>query len=193
MNQLKEFILASGSPRRAELLQQFGIKFSVLVTDIDESAEENEIPGVYVKRMAQEKALAGFRMSSSGNHVLGADTVVLLDGHILGKPRNQAEAASMLKRLSGCEHFVLTAVALTSSSNHAEVVLNRTGVTFSDIPDDFIQAYSTSGEPMDKAGAYAIQGGPGLFVSRVEGSYSGVMGLPMYETGCLLRAAGILA
>ena len=191
MIQKSEFVLASGSPRRKELLEQLGLNFSVLVTDIDETHQQEESPDRYVRRMAVEKAFAGWTMSVSELPVLGADTVVLLDNDILGKPRNREQAASMLKMLSNREHQVLSAVAIAQSSTTKKVLLNVTRVTFAEIPTDFIQRYSSNDEPLDKAGAYAIQGEPGLYVSRIEGSYSGVMGLPLYETGRLLELAGV--
>lgn len=192
MNQTKEIILASGSPRRTELLAQLGVNFSVLVTDIDESRRGAESPTEYVKRMAREKSLAGWQMSGAGLPVLGADTIVLLDDIILGKPDNREQAAEMLRMMSNRTHLVLSAVALTMDADHLELKLNTTRVTFSEMPEAFIRRYCCSEEPMDKAGAYAIQGLPGRYVSRIEGSYSGVMGLPLYETGCLLEFAGIL-
>lgn len=193
MKQTMDIVLASGSARRTELLKQLGLRFSVLVTDIDESRTATETPTEYVTRMAIEKALAGWEMSRAGLPVLGADTVVLLDDLILGKPANRAEAASMLRMMSGREHQVLSAVALALSSGHAQVRLNITRVIFAEMPEDFISRYCAGDEPLDKAGAYAIQGQPGRFVSRIEGSYSGVMGLPLYETGCLLELAGVLS
>jgi septum formation protein len=192
MNQISEFVLASGSPRRKELLEQLGLKFSVLVTDIDETHRQGEPPVEYVRRMALEKAVAGQTMSGSELAVLGADTVVLLDDEILGKPCDREQAASMLARLSNREHLVLSAVAIVQASTRTEVLLNMTTVTFAEIPTSFIHRYCSTDEPLDKAGAYAIQAEPGIYVSRIEGSYSGVMGLPLYETGRLLEIAGVL-
>ncbi len=193
MNQNSEIVLASGSPRRAELLVQLGLIFSVLVTHIDESRIEAETPPDYVRRMAVEKALEGWKISGSGLPVLGADTVVLLDDRILGKPASRSEAASMLRMISNGEHLVLSAVALAQSSNRPEVLLNTTRVTFAEMPEEFINLYCSSDEPLDKAGAYAIQGQAGRYISRIDGSYSGVMGLPLHETSCLLELAGVLS
>ena len=185
-------MLASGSPRRSELLTQIGLAFTVIVTNINESERDGESPGEYVKRLAMEKALAGLKMPRLEIPVLGADTVVLLDDRILGKPANRSEAADMLRRMSNRDHLVLSAVALARTGPRVDVILNSTKVTFSALPDEFINAYCSTDEPLDKAGAYAIQGLAGQYVSHIEGSYSGVMGLPLYETGTLLQAAGVL-
>jgi septum formation protein len=193
MKQLKSMLLASASPRRSELLSQVGIRYSVLVTDIDESLREAETPADYVKRLAAEKARAGLALSQGSIPVLGADTVVLLDDRILGKPVDRAEAADMLRLMSNRDHLVLSAVALALSKSQVDTVLNTTRVTFAELPDEFIHSYCSTDEPLDKAGAYAIQGRAGQFVSRLEGSYSGVMGLPLYETCALLRKAGVLS
>ena len=192
MKQDTQIMLASGSPRRSELLTQIGLAFTVIVTNIDESERDGESPGEYVKRLAMEKALAGLKMSRLEIPVLGADTVVLLDDRILGKPANRSEAADMLRRMSNRDHLVLSAVALARTGPRVDVILNSTRVTFSTLPDEFINAYCSTDEPLDKAGAYAIQGRAGQYVSHIEGSYSGVMGLPLYETGTLLQAAGVL-
>ena len=192
MKQATQIMLASGSPRRSELLKQIGLAFTVIVTNIDESERDGESPGEYVKRLAMEKALAGLKMSRLELPVLGADTVVLLDDRILGKPANHSEAADMLRCMSNRDHLVLSAVALARTGPRVDVILNSTRVTFSALPDEFINAYCSTDEPLDKAGAYAIQGRAGQYVSHIEGSYSGVMGLPLYETGTLLQAAGVL-
>jgi septum formation protein len=193
MKQNSDIVLASGSARRRELLTQIGLRYSVLVTDIDESRKDNEPPPVYVRRMALEKAQAGMQLSTGQSPVLGADTVVLLGNEILGKPGNRAEAADMLRKLSGRDHFVLSAIAMCWSGHQSEVMLNKTKVSFAEIPESFIDRYCDSDDPLDKAGAYAIQGEPGMYVSGIEGSYSGVMGLPLYETGRLLKIAGVIA
>jgi len=193
MKQNSQILLASASPRRSELLAQIGLQFSVVVTDIDETRREGEEPTAFVKRLAGEKALAGLQMSAIKAPALGADTVVLLDDLILGKPVDREDAADMLRMMSGRAHLVLSAVALARSPEQVDVVLNETRVTFAELPDDFIQWYCTTDEPLDKAGAYAIQGHAGQFVSNIEGSYSCVMGLPLFEAGQLLRAAGILS
>ena len=166
--------LASASPRRRELLTQIGVPLSVLATAIDESPLPNETPAAYVERLARGKAAAGLAMLEGRGEdgcVLGADTSVVIDGRILGKPVDQAEGLAMLAALSGREHQVLTAVALAA----AEEALR----------------YWQSGEPADKAGGYAIQGLGAIFVSRIEGSYSAVVGLPLCETAELLREFGI--
>jgi len=193
MKQLKPIVLASASPRRSELLSQVGIRFSVHVTDIDESLRADEKPADYVKRLAAEKATAGLALSQDSVSVLGADTVVLLDERILGKPADRSEAADMLRLMSNRDHLVLSAVALAQVKTQPDVVLNTTRVTFAELPEAFIQWYCSTDEPLDKAGAYAIQGRASRFVSRLEGSYSGVMGLPLYETCMLLRKAGVLS
>jgi septum formation protein len=193
VKQRSKLLLASGSPRRSELLAQVGVTFEAVVTEVEEIRLPGEKPRDFVRRLAGEKALAGLELTGGTVPVLGADTVVLLDDDILGKPRDRQEAAAMLRAMSGRDHFVLSAVALATPEGGLEVSLNTTRVTFEDLPDDFIEWYCASDEPMDKAGAYAIQGRAGLFVSHVEGSYSGVMGLPLFETGRLLRAAGVLS
>jgi septum formation protein len=193
MKQNTQLTLASASPRRSELLAQIGLEFSVVVTDVDETRQDGESPGAFVKRLAVEKALAGMQISGLETPVLGADTVVLLDDRILGKPVNRQEAADMLRLMSNREHLVLSAVALALSPTQVDVVLNTTRVVFAALPDEFIDWYCSTDEPLDKAGAYAIQGRAGQYVARVDGSYSGVMGLPLYETGVLLRSAGVLS
>ncbi|NND44821.1 MAG: septum formation inhibitor Maf [Xanthomonadales bacterium] len=193
MKQAKTLLLASGSPRRAELLNQVGIRYRVIVTDVDEQRRPGEEPADYVCRLAAEKAAAGLAMSAEPMPSLGADTVVLLDDQVLGKPRDLAESAAMLERLSGRSHQVLSAVGLVVPDGARRVDLNVTTVTFAPMPDAFIRWYCAQVETLDKAGAYAIQGPAGQFVRRIEGSYSGVMGLPLFETCALLRALGVLS
>ena len=142
--------------------------------------------------MAREKALEGFRREQCATPALGSDTIVLLDGDILGKPGSKSEAETMLQRLSGRTHQVCTAVALVLGPEYILDTLNITAVTFGVMPNEWIEHYCQSEEPMDKAGAYAVQGGAGQYVSRIEGSYSSVMGLPLFETAGLLRQAGLL-
>jgi septum formation protein len=195
MNHPQPFIyLASRSPRRAELLQQMGVEFQVLPSDIDESVTAGESPDAYVKRLARSKAAAGLAyMTSQGmppHPVLAADTTVAVKGNILGKPEDDADAYAMLKSLSGGWHEVHTALAVAFKEK-IEVALSTTRVEIALLEDDVIQAYIASGEPRDKAGAYGIQGPAGAFIKRIEGSYSGVMGLPVYETAQLLKNAGI--
>lgn len=192
MNQLSELILASGSPRRAELLAQIAVRFKVLICDINESRHEDESPLVHVQRLAREKAVAGRRRADSTVPVLGADTIVLLDDEILGKPSSRRHAEQMLARLSGQTHRVLSAVAVLDIQGQAFEAVNITAVTFAKIPDRFIRHYCRSDDPMDKAGAYAVQGLTARYITHVDGSYSGVMGLPLYETGLLLQRAAVI-
>lgn len=192
MKQPAQLLLASGSPRRAELLAQAGIRFRVCVTNVDESRLDGEAPDAHVRRLADSKARAGLEICGPGLPSLGADTVVLLDGDILGKPRDREAAATMLKRLSGRTHQVLSAVALAMPDGDTRQTLNTTRVTFAALPEPFIEWYCQTEDPTDKAGAYAIQGAVGQYVSHIDGSYSGVMGLPLFETCAMLRDAGVL-
>jgi septum formation protein len=192
MNTPSLIMLASGSPRRRELLKQLDVKFTVAAANIDESIIEGEQPREYVLRMAREKALAGFEQSLGMMPVIGSDTIVLLDDVILGKPESRTEAESMLQKLSGQTHHVYSSVALVDTADSIAETLNITAVTFGQMPDEWIKQYCQSDEPMDKAGAYAVQGGAGQYIRRIEGSYSGVMGLPLFETAELLRRAGLL-
>jgi len=178
-------ILASASPRRKELLTAAGIVFEALPVAVDESIREREPPAEHVKRLAEEKA----REASSQRPdavVLGADTIVLAGSEILGKPRDADDATRMLRLLSGKDHEVLTGVAIVSA-DRAVVEVARTRVRFSPLTEDEIAAYIQSGEPMDKAGAYAIQGFASRFVERIEGSYSNVVGLPVALVYRLLK------
>ncbi len=186
--------LASGSPRRAELLHQAGIPFHALgAPGIDESVHRGEIASDYVCRVATEKALCGFSMLSAPVRdnalVLAADTIVVLDGQILGKPASDQEAKNTLRSLSGRHHEVLTAIAL-QSSQHKDLQLVKTHVGFRTLDDCEISAYVTSGEPRDKAGAYGIQGRAASMITTIRGSYSGVVGLPLAETIIMLAKAG---
>ena len=185
-------LLASGSPRRRELLTQLMDEFEVAATDIDESLLEGETPRDYVSRLSRAKALAGYSLSGGRLPVLGSDTIVLLDDEILCKPESRKEAESMLGRLSGRTHEVYSGVALALDAETVLEAINITAVTFAEMPPAWIHKYCQGDEPMDKAGAYAVQGGTGQFISRIEGSYSGVMGLPLFETSQLLRRAGLL-
>lgn len=180
--------LASQSPRRAELLHQIGIAFDVLHVDVDESVHPGESPEAYVRRVSQDKARAGLALHP-GNLVLGSDTAVILDQTILGKPSDKTHATEMLLNLSGREHRVLTGVALTGSEEQYR--LSESRVRFRTIQPAEAEAYWNTGEPADKAGGYAIQGIGALFIESLEGSFSGVMGLPIYETGQMLEQAGI--
>lgn len=184
--------LASGSPRRRELLAQIGVPFVTLIASIDETALPGEPAERYVERLARDKALAGLAtlVDAGDAVVLGADTAVVLDGRILGKPADRAEALATLAALSGREHQVLTAVALAAGGRlESRVVASR--VSFRTLAAGEAEAYWASGEPCDKAGSYGIQGLAAVFVERLEGSYSAVVGLPLCETAQLLGAFAI--
>jgi len=191
MNTGVDVLLASGSPRRRELLSLIGVRFLVYAADIDESRQPGESPADYVLRLAVEKAQAGQARQDSDLPALGADTIVLLDDEILGKPRSRAHAREMLQRLSGNCHEVYSGVALVRAGGFVGQRLNRTRVCFGEIPAPWIEQYCAGDEPMDKAGAYAVQGLAAQWVSQIDGSYSGVMGLPLFETAALLREAGV--
>ncbi|AYL04335.1 TPA: nucleoside triphosphate pyrophosphatase [Enterobacter kobei] len=177
--------LASGSPRRQELLTQLGVSFERIVTGIEEKRAEGESAQQYVSRLAREKAQAGVALVPRDLPVLGADTIVILNGEVLEKPHDTEHAARMLRKMSGQTHQVMTAVAL-ADSQHVLDCLVVTDVTFRVLTDDEIAAYIASGEPMDKAGAYGIQGLGGCFVRKIHGSYHAVVGLPLVETYELL-------
>ena len=196
--------LASRSPRRRELLAQIGVKFEPLLfregprqdADTDEAVRPGEQPDDYVRRVSMLKCEAAWqrvvmRRGLQRKPVLAADTTVALTGEILGKPVDRDDAKRILRILSGTQHRVLTAVALQYEERF-EMLVSESLVTFSPIPADRIAAYVETGEPFDKAGAYAIQGRAGAFVERIEGSYSGIMGLPLYETVQLLAKFGIV-
>ncbi|MGA2776670.1 MAG: Maf family protein [Steroidobacteraceae bacterium] len=188
--------LASLSPRRRDLLQQMGVPFQVVEVDVDECPLAAEKPDAYVSRLAAAKASAGWRATrpkareSQSAPVLGADTAVVLDDEILGKPSDRRHAERMLGQLSGRTHRVLTAVAVHSDAG-LDLRVSHSEVTFRPIDPAERSAYWETGEPADKAGAYAIQGFAAVFVSGLRGSYSGVMGLPIFETAELLAAAGV--
>ncbi|WP_336292602.1 nucleoside triphosphate pyrophosphatase [Cronobacter dublinensis] len=182
---MTDLYLASGSPRRQELLGMLGVSFERLVPGVEEQRAEKEAPQDYVTRLARDKARAGVALAARDLPVLGADTIVVLDGDVLEKPRDAVHAAEMLQRLSGQTHQVMTAVALADSLRVRErLVITR--VTFRALTAQDIAAYVESGEPMDKAGAYGIQGLGGCFVRSIEGSYHAVVGLPLVETWELL-------
>ncbi len=185
---MSTIILASASPRRSELLRQIGVTFSVQPADVDETPLPNETAERYVERLARDKALA-VAASSPGAMVLGSDTSVVLDGVILGKPADQEEAVATLLRLSDASHQVMTAVAL-AQGEQCECRVVVTEVQFRKLSQAEVVAYVASGEPMDKAGSYGIQGLGGIFVSGLRGSYSAVVGLPLQETAALLADAG---
>lgn len=186
--------LASRSPRRGELLGQLGVTFEVLPSDVDESVVPDEAPEHYVLRLAREKALVCVqRLAAQGRllrPVLAADTTVCIDGMILGKPEDDRDAAAMLRHMADRWHAVHTAVAL-ADGERVEVALSSTQVEMAPLTDVEIAAYVATGEPRDKAGSYGIQGLAGAFIRRIEGSYSGVMGLPVYETALLLKKFGV--
>jgi septum formation protein len=197
--------LASRSPRRRELLSQMGVKFEPLLfregtrqdAETDEAVHEAEAPDAYVRRVTLMKAEAAWqrvlmRRGLQRKPVLAADTTVALAKEILGKPADRADAERILAILSGTQHRVLTAVAI-QFEDRIELAVSESLVTFAPLDGERIAAYVASGEPFDKAGAYGIQGRAGAFIERLEGSYSGVMGLPLYETAQLLRLFGVMA
>lgn len=201
---MNEIYLASRSPRRLELLQQMGIACKTVLLreetnrqrDVDETPLASENPYIYVERMAKMKAEIGVLRARQRAlpimPMLGADTIVVFNGTIFGKPADQADARRMLKLLSGTQHEVLTGVAITDGTR----LLHDTSISrvrFRDLTDAEISAYIATNEPMGKAGAYAIQGMGAVFIERLEGSYSGVMGLPIFETSMLLSQFGIKA
>lgn len=186
-------ILASASPRRHELLAQIGVRFRVVVADVDERVLPGESPADYVVRVARDKALAVREREGGSLPVLGADTSVVLGHDILGKPADPDEASAMLRRLSGRVHEVFSAVALALPSGEVRDRLNVTRVTFATLDPAWIAAYCGTGDPMDKAGAYGVQGRAAEKITRIEGSFFGVMGLPLCETAELLRAAEVLS
>jgi septum formation protein len=183
-----ELILASASPRRQSLLESLGFRCTVLPQDIDESPLAAEKPEKLVKRLALAKAKSALASLNDNDEslVLGSDTIVVCDEEILGKPQNQADAYAMLRLLSGRVHEVLTAVALVNHSRQTEA-MSITRVGFTTLSDAEIAAYWQSGEPLGKAGAYAIQGLGAMFVNEIQGSYSGVVGLPIFETVNLFK------
>jgi septum formation protein len=193
--------LASKSPRRRELLKQIGVQFELLLMrelapriDIDESPRPNETPYAYVERVVELKADIAAKVMRERElqprPILTADTTVTFDGDVLGKPVDRDDAVSMLKRLSGETHQVLTAVILTTEEETYRA-LTTSFVTFSALSEDEIRRYVDTGEPTDKAGAYGVQGRAAKFIAKLSGSYSGVVGLPLFETAGLLRQAGV--
>lgn len=202
-NEQVDLVLASASPRRAELLQQIVINCYIYPVDIDETPLKSEPPEDYVQRLAQSKAEQAHAMLSHTHPeevsklpgsllppVLGSDTTVEVSGEILGKPEDSAHACEILAKLSGRSHYVHSAVAVVDSVQTL-VATSRTEVCFARLSAECIQQYVATGEPADKAGAYAIQGRAAQFVQAIHGSYSGVMGLPLYETAVLLQQFGI--
>jgi septum formation protein len=192
---MEPIILASASARRQELLAQIGVSFTVRSQDIDESIRIAELAQDYVMRMAMEKAMSALSQlaaSQGGDHtlVLAADTSVVCDADVLGKPSSESDALDMLLRLSGREHRVLSAVMLATKNKQA-ALLSESRVTFREISLAEARRYYASGEPEGKAGSYAIQGYGAVFVEQLHGSYSGVMGLPLFETAQLLTEFGV--
>lgn len=193
--------LASRSPRRRELLAQIGVRFELLMfrgipredPDVDETVLPQESPEDYVVRVTLAKAEAGLRRIRERHliphPVLAADTTVEVDGSVIGKPEHEADAVAILQHLSGRTHRVLTAVALTDNGR-TESLLNVSEVRFRALDQEEIRRYVASGEPLDKAGAYGIQGRAAIFIEEIKGSYTGIMGLPLYETALLLRRFG---
>ena len=197
----KKIYLASKSPRRRELLRQIGVEFELLAlrndpvrgADVSEDVHAGEAPVDYVARVAREKGAFAWNIVLSRRQpmrpVLSADTTVTIDGEILGKPANTKEAVAMLERLSGRTHEVLTSVAV-HGMNIAEQITQVSAVRFAKLTPEQIRAYCASPEPYDKAGGYGIQGAAAVFIEHIEGSHSGIMGLPLFETANLLRKAG---
>jgi septum formation protein len=183
--------LASSSPRRHELLAQLGIEFTVVLAEIDETPQANEAPLAYLVRMAEHKAeAAAIKIDvNDDDWIIAGDTSLVLDGEILGKPNDANHAKSMLSQLSGRGHQVYSSIAVWHQGK-VQSSVNITEVSFAEIEEDEIAAYVASGEPMDKAGAYAIQGQAARWVKNINGSYSGVMGLPLYELSQLLKQNG---
>ena len=179
-------VLASASPRRAELLRNAGIPFVVAPSDVPEVRRENEAPEEFVRRVAREKAMA-VMPKHQGRLVLGADTEVIVSGDVLGKPQDEEHAKAMLRMLSGRTHLVITGVALLGPGID-DTRIEKTTVTFVRITDEEIGAYVASGEPMDKAGAYAIQGSASRWIPRIEGCYFNVVGLPVPLVYRMLKA-----
>ena len=183
-------MLASRSPRRSQLLAQIGVAHQVLAVDFDEARLPGEPPRAFVERLARDKALHSRSACPGRRPLLTADTIVVLDGEIFGKPRNESDALAMLRALSGRSHEVMTAVAVCDGETVCSTV-SVSRVRFRELREAECRAYWLTGEPADKAGAYAVQGLGAVFIERLEGSYSGVMGLPLFETAQLLKAAGV--
>jgi septum formation protein len=183
-----DLVLASGSPRRLELLRLVDLDPQVRVPEVDEQPRDGEDAVAYAARVARDKMDA---VEAPGAVVLAADTTVILDGRPLGKPRDAQDATDMLRQLRGREHVVVTAVAVRDAQGAVTETAVHTRVTFAEISDQAIDWYVATGEPLDKAGAYGIQGRAAAFVQRIEGSWTNVVGLPLAQTCVLLRAAGV--
>ena len=191
MTEKETIVLASASPRRQELLRQIGCAFRVVVSDAEELSGDSISPDRLAEENARRKAKDVAAKESGNVPVLGADTVVAVDGMILGKPKDAADAARMLRLLSGRQHFVFTGIALAYKGEVYEDVV-RTEVWVDELSEKEIDAYIATGEPMDKAGAYAVQGIAAKFIPRIDGSFSNVVGLPLYAVMKLARKAGIV-
>lgn len=180
--------LASKSPRRQSLLQQIGVDFSCIKSEIDESVLNNELALSYVKRMSIEKAVAGWKAAERLLNIplLAADTSVILGNNILGKPKDSDDASNMLRKLSGKTHQVMTSVTIMTEAMQ-KTIISQTDVTFSVLSESEIKEYIETGDCLDKAGSYGIQGVAAKFISSISGSYSGVVGLPLFETSQLLE------
>lgn len=190
---IPQIVLASASPRRFELLEQISVRAAVQAVDVDESQKAGEEVLHYVQRLAMEKAHRGFESIDNPHNlpVLGADTIVEVNGIILGKPENRQHAKTMLQQLSGQKHTVHTSVAIVNG-NGCICDTSSTQVTFKVLDRQEIERYLATGEADDKAGSYAVQGIGAQFIKRINGSFSGVMGLPLYETAQLLRRCGVM-
>jgi septum formation protein len=186
-----QLYLASASPRRQELLEQIGVDYQVIAQDIKEDIKRGEAPEEFVIRMALEKSRAALGALGKDQRfaVIGADTAVVIDGKVLGKPKDKQDGMHMLELLSGREHYVLSAVALVTEIEKSRLSVSK--VRFRKIQEKERDAYWETGEPSGKAGGYAIQGMAAVFIEHLEGSYSGVMGLPLFETAELLQESGV--
>jgi len=182
--------LASLSPRRRELLKQIKIHYQPVAVNVDETQLPQETPKDYVSRLALAKARAGQLLAQSTRPVLGADTAIVCDGQLFGKPADKNDAIQTLTKLSASSHQVITAVALVTATSE-QIRFSISKVYFCRLSEATIQTYVATGEPLDKAGSYAIQGLASIFIERIEGSYSGIMGLPLHETASLLTEVGI--
>ena len=195
MNDLPQIYLASSSPRRQEILQQMGVSFELVPQFVEEDVLAGESAEQFVSRLAMEKAQAGMLQRKNQQiPVLGSDTIVVLNDKILGKPKNKQQSIEMLLSLSGKTHQVMTAIALINEARQdvkKQLSLCVSEVTFTHLSQELCESYWHTNEPIDKAGSYAIQGRAALFIKNINGSYSGVMGLPIYETSVLLHGFGI--
>ncbi len=187
MTEVPQIYLASRSPRRQELLLQIGVLFQVVAQDVEEKVQLDESPAAFVQRLSREKAQDGLQKTGGSNiPVLGSDTAVVVDNRILGKHRNRLHAIDMLMLLSGRTHQVMTAITLVNQQQILTAIA-ISEVTFAELDRELCDNYWRTGEPADKAGAYAVQGKGALFIKNINGSYSGVMGLPVFETAQLLK------